>query len=42
MKNNFEEYNVRKQKLIELMEEVKEFFDKTGDEKTSKSISDNI
>ncbi len=42
MKNNFEEYNIRKQKLVTLLEESKYFFDKIGDEKTSKAISDNI
>lgn len=42
MNSNFEGYNIRKEKLLELLSEAKSFYDNNGDEKISSSISDNI
>lgn len=42
MRNSFEEYNGRKDRLIHLLEDAKSFYDGIEDEKTSRSISDNI
>lgn len=42
MHSNFEEYNGRKDRLVHLLEEAKVFYDKIGEEKTVRSITDNI
>lgn len=42
MQNNFEEYNGRKDRLICLLEEARDFYDKIGEEKTARTIKDHI